>query len=327
MLMNNKSDLYRLMEYLTFHTEHYVVGTHLYGSLKVGDRVRDFESHTGRKPGYLDFDMCGLAFSSLEEKQSAVSELTDFVKSGGFVAITHHGLVPTINIANARPNGANNSRYVLTREQFYEIMTEGTTLNRNFICELQIQAEFLQMLRSNGIPVIFRPMHEGNADWFWWGIHKEPPVSGEDVAVLYRYVVRYFTDTCGLDNIIWQFCPALNACQSELCDWYPGDRYVDMLSVDWYLPEHDYQYYYETMSAQCGKKPFAVSEYGGDGNYNASVYPLAETLSRVQAFLDKGAKMAYVGFYFGMTPDQDCTLPPHAITLEQMPAYWKQSRA
>lgn len=323
----SKSALYNLVNYLTYKTDNYAIGVHLYGNLDVTNRIHIFEKHTGKTPAYVDFDMNSLEFMSSRTIQSAVSQLTDFVKSGGFVTITDHWLTPTTNIANASAGGANNSRGVLTRAQYYEVMTAGTTLNKNFLDELKIKANFLKMLRENGVPVIYRPLHEANGSWFWWGIHAEQGITGADVAKLYQYVERYFTETNGLDNILWEFCTAINGNQDVLCNWYPGDKYVDILSLDWYLPNLDYRYFNEKMTTECGKKPFAMSEFGGDGNYNASEHPVTETLSKLEAYLNQGAKVAYVGLYFDMGDKQNCTLSSRAITLDQMSGYWAKSRS
>lgn len=324
--MKRKNELYNLMEYLTFRTDDYAIGAHLYGSLDVNGKIRDFKNLTGKAPAFLDFDMHALPYLPIESMKQAVLQLKEFVNEGGFVTITDHWLTPKINISKATVRGANNSRDVLTRDEFYEVMTNGLLLNQNFINELKVKAEFLKMLQAIDIPVIYRPLHEGNANWFWWGINEDKNITGDDVAELYRYVYHYFAETYSLDNILWEFNTSINGFWDVLCDWYPGDKYVDMLSIDWYLPENDYNYFYHEMTQKCGKKPFGISEFGGDGNYDTKKYPLTATLAKAGAFLDMGAKTAYIGLYFDMISEQDCSLPSCAITLDKMNNCWAKSK-
>lgn len=319
----SKKELYQLIQYLSFRTEDYAVGTHLCGDLQVEKRAGAFESIMGKAPAFIDFDMHSLPFSEREAIHAAARQLVAFAKKGGFIAITDHWLTPRVNYTQAAIQGAANSVDHLSREEFYAVMSDGTPFYQNFRDELGMTADFLRELRDNGVPVIYRPMHEGNADWFWWGVSPEKNIHGLDTAKLYRYVHDFFTVTCGLDNILWQFNVGINGCQDVLCDWYPGDAYVDLLSIDWYLPENDYKHYSEEMLQKCGVKPMAISEYGGDGNYNTALYPLRDTLSYAERFLDDGAKAAYIGLYFDLPVDRDMSLPARAIALDRMGEAWR----
>ena len=318
-----KAELLALVQQLTYQDDGYAIGVHLYGNLDVRSRVRTFEKRTGKAPAFIDFDMNALPYEASERAvKSAVDQLAAHVKSGGFVTITDHWLTPKKNVKDASKGGANNSRDTLTRDEYLSVMTEGTALNKNFLDELAIKAKFLEQLRAAGIPVIYRPLHEGNMGWSWWGINKSTGITGKDVAALYRYVHDYFVRTCGLDNILWQFNTGINSDQDVLCDWYPGDAYVDLLSLDWYLPNIDYRHYYLQMTQKFGEKGFAISEYGGDGNYDVSKYPLRDTMKKLEDYLDMGAKVAYVGLYFDMPGGQEWTLTDRAIGLDGMSSRW-----
>ncbi len=47
--------------------------------------------------------------------------------------------------------------------------TEGTLENRIFQRKLQGVAQLLLYYQSQGIPIIWRPLHEASGRWFWWG--------------------------------------------------------------------------------------------------------------------------------------------------------------
>ncbi|MDR6722962.1 mannan endo-1,4-beta-mannosidase [Paenibacillus amylolyticus] len=87
--------------------------------------------------------------------------------------------------------------------------------------------------QGNDIPVIFRPFHENNGNWFWWGAAF---TSKEQYVQLYRYTVEYLRDTKGVDNFLYAFSPNgfFSGNESEYLKTYPGDDYVDILGFDIY---------------------------------------------------------------------------------------------
>ncbi|WP_128375689.1 glycosyl hydrolase [Streptomyces cavernae] len=89
--------------------------------------------------------------------------------------------------------------------------------------------------RSDGtaIPVIFRPFHENNGAWFWWGAGHT--TSGEFIE-LFRYTVEYLRDTRGVHNLLYAYSPnsSLGGDPTGYLRTYPGDRFVDILGYDSY---------------------------------------------------------------------------------------------
>ena len=338
--IHTKAELLDLLNYLTFETDNYAIGVHLFGDLDVNKGIRSFKKRFGKEPAYIDFDMHALEYASERSIETAVTNLTKFAQNGGFVAIADHWLTPLTNYTQHPTNGgANDSRTTLTQKQYREVMTEGTTLNKNFLMELEIKANFLKKLKENGVPVIYRPLHEGNGSWFWWGINKDMGITGSDVADLYRYVYSYYTVTHGLDNILWEFCTAVAGYDKEFCDWYPGNEYVDILATNWYVsnsPNYNevddptvgkFNRFYTDTIKNCGNKPYVIPEYGGDATYTITEHPLKKSLEIVEARIDRGAKVAYVGPYFYYDNDElGSELTPRVITLEQMSGYWSKAK-
>ena len=82
------------------------------------------------------------------------------------------------------------------------------------------------------IPMIFRPYHEFDGDWFWWG---KPYNSKEEFIALWRFTVSYLRDSVKVHNFIYAFSPD-NTFHSEAAflDRYPGDEWVDMVGMDNY---------------------------------------------------------------------------------------------
>ncbi len=83
------------------------------------------------------------------------------------------------------------------------------------------------------IPVIFRPFHEHNGDWFWWG---PAHCSEEDYIHLFQFTVEYLRDVKEVHNFLYAFSPngPFNGNEAAYLFRYPGDAYVDVLGYDSY---------------------------------------------------------------------------------------------
>lgn len=87
---------------------------------------------------------------------------------------------------------------------------------------------------SNGelIPIIFRPFHEFDGNWFWWGANFCTP---EEYKTAYKFTVEYLRDTKGVHNILYAFSPDNSySTSTNYLSRYPGDAYVDVLGMDNY---------------------------------------------------------------------------------------------
>ncbi len=102
--------------------------------------------------------------------------------------------------------------------------TEGTLENRIFRRKLDGVASLLLYYQSQGIPILWRPLHEASGRWFWWGAE-----DGAAYRKLYIYMFDYFREA-GIHNLLWVWTSELDD-----GDWYPGDEYVDIVARDGYL--------------------------------------------------------------------------------------------
>ena len=102
---------------------------------------------------------------------------------------------------------------------------------QQLIDDMDIVAAELQKLAAADIPVIWRPIHEAEGGWFWWGAHGAAALKD-----LWMLMYDRYTNTHGLNNLIWTFTHT----QSLSNDWYPGDNYVDIVGFDGYAdPRND----------------------------------------------------------------------------------------
>jgi len=105
-------------------------------------------------------------------------------------------------------------------------LTEGTPENEALLRDLDKIAGELEVLRDAHVPVLWRPLHEANGRWFWWGAQGPEPLRK-----LWRLMFENFTAKHKLNNLIWVFSPGA---ETDLADWYPGDAYVDIIGQDHY---------------------------------------------------------------------------------------------
>ncbi len=82
------------------------------------------------------------------------------------------------------------------------------------------------------IPVIFRPFHEFDGNWFWWGAAYCTP---DQYKQAWQFLVTYLRDTKGVHNVLYAYSPDNSYTTSaKYLERYPGDAYVDVLGMDNY---------------------------------------------------------------------------------------------
>jgi mannan endo-1,4-beta-mannosidase len=136
-----------------------------------------------------------------------------------------------------------------------QMITPGTTLNNTFKGVLDKIATGLTTLQSNNVVVLFRPFHEMNGDWFWWGNKNTTQFKN-----LWIYTFNYLTQTKGLHNLLWVWSSNADLTWT----YYPGSQYVDIVGVDRYsaltVPKVAG---YDQLSTY--NKPFGLTEWGACG--------------------------------------------------------------
>ncbi|MGY3051870.1 mannan endo-1,4-beta-mannosidase [Pedobacter sp. UYEF25] len=95
-------------------------------------------------------------------------------------------------------------------------------------------AAFLNSLKgSDGkvVPILFRPYHELNGDWFWWG---KKSTAVKDYVALWKFTIDYLRDKKQVHNLIYIYNTNSFKDIAEYMERYPGDDYVDVVSFDNY---------------------------------------------------------------------------------------------
>ena len=105
-------------------------------------------------------------------------------------------------------------------------LEEGTWENKVLMADIAEIAKQLKKLKDADVPVLWRPLHEAEGAWFWWGAEGPEPCKK-----LYRLLYDQLTNVYGLDNLIWVWN---SYTYSTSPDWYPGDDVVDIVGYDKY---------------------------------------------------------------------------------------------
>lgn len=182
-------------------------------------------------PGLLSTDLDGLElgrtvyWGGVTFEQMRASIIRQH-KSGGMVTISWHVRNPEHGLAYFYKEENKGSVARILKH-------EGATY-QTFMLYLKRVADFLLTLRDDTgqlIPIVFRPWHECNGNWFWWGTDDCSPA---EYVNLWQMTHDYLTSR-GLTNL--QFCFSPGAWFSDEKDYmqrFPGKEYVDIIGIECY---------------------------------------------------------------------------------------------
>ncbi|MES1217786.1 MAG: glycosyl hydrolase [Bacteroidota bacterium] len=220
---------------------------------------------TGKYPGLWSGDFLFQA-DNIANRTIMVNEAVAQWKKGSLVNIMWH----TCNPALSEPCGWDDKgvKSKLSDEQWSELITDGTELNRKWKQRIDEISVHLKFLKDNGVEVLWRPLHEMNQGVFWWG--GRPGENG--TRKLWQLMHDYMTKTKGLNNLIWVWdIQDFKSLASDAKSYNPGPEYWDIAALDVYDDKSGYSLdKYNIMNEVSGGKPIAIGE--------CQKYPSAQTL-------------------------------------------------
>ncbi|RYE35979.1 MAG: hypothetical protein EOP42_05075 [Sphingobacteriaceae bacterium] len=150
----------------------------------------------------------------------------------------------------------------LTDAQWKELITPNSELNKRWLGQIDKIASYLKQLQYAHVPVLWRPYHEMNGVWFWWG--NRPGSDG--VIKLWKMMYDRFVNVYHLNNLLWVWgangprdIPKDEAYAYK--NFYPGATYVDILGTDIYHFDYEQKDYNELLDLAKGKI-IALTEVG-----------------------------------------------------------------
>lgn len=217
------------------------------------------EELTGQHPAVWgqDFGFSGAGdMDGVEYRPPVVAEAIRQHEQGSVVTLMWHAVRPT----EAEPVTFEGSicRGPLDQPDWDDLLTEGTATHARWLDQVDVIAGCLATLRDADVPVLWRPYHEMNGDWFWWGGRTGPA----GYAALYRALYTRFTEVHHLDNLVWVWNPnAPRGNAGPYVDYFPGTDVVDVLAADVYANDYR-QSHHDDLVALAAGRPIALGEVG-----------------------------------------------------------------
>ena len=253
---NASPEVRKLLSYLySISGKQILAGQHNYNN---DDRFSDSVfAFTGKYPAVWGTDF--IWNGTQDNGQAIVDAAIKKSKEGYLVTLMWHQGRPT----DDPPFGWKESiQGKLNDVQWKELITPGTNLYKRWLAQIDVIAVYLKQLQDAHVPVLWRPYHEMNGVWFWWGNKK-----GKDgIAKLWQLMYDRYTNYHHLNNLIWVWgangprdIPGDEAFSYK--DFYPSHKYVDVLGTDVYHADYEQKDYNELLQLAQGR-PIALTEVG-----------------------------------------------------------------
>jgi len=278
----------------------------------------------GDYPAVMGFELGGIEMGDCKNLDSVPfdrmrQEIIRHHQRGGIVTISWHPRNPLTVFDSDGKEWPAGTAWDAT-DGVVATLLEGGENHELFLTWLERVRAFLSSLtdeQGQPIPFIFRPWHENNGTWFWWGYpHCTPAEYRALYALTQDYIQRLTTNE--QRHILWSYSPNLdgNMTEDKFLQWYPGDERIDLIGLDAYQWGTEEDYVRQTradldclcaFAAQHGKQ-IALTECGyrsiPDPTWWHRVllpiindYPLSYTLVW---------RNAEGGEHFGPVPGTDC---------------------
>jgi len=215
-------------------------------------------SVTGKQPAVGTFDLMEYSPSRIEHGANPTGLSESYINwantGGGMVGLCWHWNAPTDLIDQPGAEWWRGFYTFATTFDIQAVLADPCgTKYQLVIRDIDAIAVQLKKFQDANLPVLWRPLHEASGGWFWWGAKGSGPFI-ELWRLMYDRLVNYH----GLHNLIWVYTVGDAA-------WYPGDNYVDIVSMDIYPSDPNSSlvgYWLDTQSRHEGVKLVTLSESG-----------------------------------------------------------------
>lgn len=196
-----------------------------------GENRSDVKSVTGSHPAVIGVDFSGLSGRPVDEieknKEALRKNISATYDRGGITTVSWH-------FNNPASEGGFYWKDAVSAPAV-KLLIPGGTYHEQYKAILQTIGVLVNSIKGKDgklVPMIFRPYHEFDGDWFWWGAGH---CTVDEFTSLWKFTVTYLRDSLDVHNFIYAFSPDNRFdTQTKYLERYPGDEWVDMLGIDNY---------------------------------------------------------------------------------------------
>ena len=203
----------------------------------------DVRRTVGDYPAVMGFDLGGIEVGDEKNLDSVPfqrirDELIAHHERGGIVTLSWHPRNPVTTAPHGGLSGQKfpaGSAWDMTDTTVVASILPGGSHYEVFQTWIQRVGDFLLTLKTKDgqpVPVIFRPWHENNGSWFWWG---QKLCSDNEFHSLWCLLQDALLMR-GLTNLLWSYSPNLDGKWTEerFLARYPGNERVTLIGEDAY---------------------------------------------------------------------------------------------
>jgi mannan endo-1,4-beta-mannosidase len=179
-----------------------------YGHGWSGDENRsDVKSVCGSHPAMIGVDFSGFSGRPKEavdrEKEKLRKNVVDTYNRGGVTTAAWHFNNPVSGGGFYWKDSVSLPavKYIIPGGEAHEKY-------KDILDEIGDWAKSLKGADGTLAPVIFRPFHEFDGGWFWWGA---PHCTKEEFVSLWKFTVSYLRDSLEVHNFLYAFSPIINS--------------------------------------------------------------------------------------------------------------------
>lgn len=175
------------------------------------------------------------------------------------------------------------------------------------------------------IPIVFRPFHEMDGDWFWWG---QDSASPEDFIAVFRLTVDVLRKELGAKNVLFAYGTDRLWKQDQLgapgkggfLNWYPGDAYVDIVGYDDYSIGKAYGSGVEKTTADAIARLRTVSDFAREHGKSCGLFEtgMKDSVDNFYSLLHKVATAEGIDVAIVTTYDGPWTFPTNDVGRADM---------
>lgn len=197
-------------------------------SFKLGEisydlNTSDCKDVTGDHPGVFGIDPHYMLYKGADERELHINEARRAYENGSIVTLDFH--------QTSRTDGQiyyDEITSTTDKSLMYDIVYNKNGAREWYFDEMDRVIDILN--NQLGFTVVFRPLHEMNGGWFWWGTRTKNH-SPQLYVELYRMTVDYINERS--NHVLFAWSP--NFPFND--EYYPGDAYVDIVGIDYYNPD------------------------------------------------------------------------------------------